>query len=113
MHFARIPQALSAHISLCLYRVLQEALQNVVKHAGSRRADVSFDGQGSSISLTVTDSGAGFDPSEAMTGPGLGLTSMRERLKIVGGQLSVRSESGKGTIVQALVPLPSSSAAAL
>jgi PAS domain S-box-containing protein len=84
VHFENIPHALPPEISLCLYRVLQEALQNVVKHSVSGHAHVSLNGQINTINLTVKDSGAGFNPHEAMRGPGLGLTSMRERLKGVG-----------------------------
>ena len=98
-------QALPREISLCLYRVLQEALQNVVKHGGSRHAHVSLNGHIDTINLTVKDSGAGFDPHEAMRGPGLGLTSMKERLKVVGGQLSIHSQRGRGTTIHAVAPL--------
>ena len=69
VHFENIPEALPPEISLCLYRVLQEALQNVVKHSVSRHAHVSLNGQIDTINLTVKDSGAGFDPHEAMRGP--------------------------------------------
>jgi PAS domain S-box-containing protein len=105
VHFENIPKALPPEISLCLYRVLQEALQNVVKHGASRQTRVSMNGEADNINLTVRDSGAGFDPDEAMTGRGLGLTSMRERLKLVGGQLSIHSQPGRGTTIHAVVPL--------
>jgi len=105
VHFENIPAALSPEVSLCLYRVLQEALQNVVKHSGSRHAHVSLNAQIDTINLTVKDSGAGFDPQEAMRGRGLGLTSMKERLKVVGGHLSIHSQPGHGTIVHAVAPL--------
>jgi signal transduction histidine kinase len=105
VHVENIPKALPSEISLCLYRVLQEALQNVVKHGGSRCAQVSLHGQSNSINLTVKDSGAGFDSHEAMRGPGLGLTSMKERLKIIGGQLSIHSQRGHGTMIHAVAPL--------
>ncbi len=105
VHFENIPNALPPEISLCLYRVLQEALQNVVKHSVSRRAHVSLKGQIDTINLTVKDSGAGFNPHEAMRGPGLGLTSMKERLKGVGGQLSIHSQRGRGTMIHAVAPL--------
>ena len=91
--------------NLCLYRVLQEALQNVVKHSVSRHADVSLNGHLNAINLTVKDSGAGFNPREAMRGPGLGLASMRERLQVIGGQLSIHSQRGRGTTIHALAPL--------
>jgi PAS domain S-box-containing protein len=105
VHVENLPTALPREISLCLYRVLQEALQNVVKHGGSRRAHVSLNGQINTINLTVNDAGAGFDPHEAMRGPGLGLTSMKERLKVVGGQLSIHSQRGLGTTIRAVAPL--------
>ena len=104
-HFENIPTALPREISLCLYRVLQEALQNVVKHGVSRHARVSLNGHIDTIDLTVEDSGAGFDPHEAMRGPGLGLTSMKERLKAIGGQLAVHSQRGRGTTIHAVAPL--------
>jgi len=100
-----IPRALPPELSLCVYRVLQEALQNVVKHGASRRAHVSLNGQIDTISLTVADSGVGFNPQEAMSGAGLGLTSMKERLKVVGGQLSIHSQPGRGTTIHAVAPL--------
>jgi signal transduction histidine kinase len=56
--------------------------------------------------MAIQDSGAGFDPHEAMRGRGLGLTSMKERLKVVGGQLSIHSQRGRGTTIHAVVPLP-------
>ena len=104
-HFENIPKALPPDISLCLYRVLQEALQNVVKHSGSQRAHVSLGGQINTVKLTVTDSGHGFDPHEAMSGPGIGLTSMKERLKVVGGQISIHARRGHGTTIHAVAPL--------
>ena len=77
VHLENIPTALPREISLSLYRVLQEALQNVVKHSASRHAYVSLNGHIDTINLTVKDSGAGFDPEEKMRGRGLGLTSMK------------------------------------
>ena len=105
VHCENIPAALPQEISLCVYRVLQEALQNVVRHSVSRHAHVSLNGQVNTITLTVKDSGAGFDPHEAMRGSGLGLTSMTERLKVLGGQLSIHSERGRGTMIHAVAPL--------
>ena len=105
VHFENIPKALPPEISLCLYRVLQEALQNVVKHSASRHANVSLNGHIDTIDLTVKDSGTGFHPHEAMRGPGLGLTSMNERLRVVGGQLSIHSQRGRGTMIHAVAPL--------
>jgi len=100
-----VPRDLSPEISLCLFRVLQEALQNAVKHSGSRRFQVSLLGGADGIGLTVQDSGIGFEPGEVMTGRGLGLTSMKERLKLVSGQLSIDSKLQRGTTIQAWVPV--------
>ena len=106
-HSEHIPKTLPPGISLCLFRVLQEALQNATKHSGSRRFRVLLKSQGDYVELTVEDSGVGFDPQGAVGGRGLGLTSMRERLGLVGGQLSIHSELGRGTTIQARVPLNS------
>ena len=102
-----VPKDLSAERSLCLFRVLQEALQNAIKHSGSRNLEVSLTGRTSEIELTVFDSGIGFDPEEAMKGRGLGLTSIRERLKLVNGILSIDSQPQRGTTIHAHVPLSS------
>ena len=99
-----IPDTIPPEIALCLYRVLQEALQNVIKHSESTHTRASLQGHTNDITLTVKDSGAGFNPLEAIRGPGLGLTSMRERLKVVGGRLSIHSERGHGTMIHAVVP---------
>jgi len=99
-----IPNSVPDNISLCLFRVLQEALQNAVKHSGGRHVTVELRGAPEEIQLTVSDSGTGFEPEEAMHGPGLGLISMRERLGLVDGELSVSSARGNGTTIHARVP---------
>jgi PAS domain S-box-containing protein len=104
-HSENIPKDLPKETSLCLFRVLQEAIQNAAKHSGSRHFEVSLSGGLSEIELTVRDSGIGFDPEEAMKGRGLGLTSIRERLKLVNGNLSIDSHPQHGTTIQARVPL--------
>jgi PAS domain S-box-containing protein len=92
-------------VSLCLYRVLQEALQNAVKHSGSRRIDVWLRNDASSVELIVRDSGVGFEPNTAFQGGGLGLVGMRERLKAVGGELTIDARPAAGTTIRACVPL--------
>jgi signal transduction histidine kinase len=104
-HSENIPRELPREISLPLFRVLQEALQNATKYSGSRQFQVSLRGGANDIELTVHDSGIGFEPEEAIKGPGLGLTSMQERLKLVDGQLSIDSKPQRGTTIQARVPL--------
>jgi PAS domain S-box-containing protein len=102
---AGIPHNLSKEVSLCLFRVLQEGLQNAVKHSGVRSFAVGLRGTGESIELTVADLGNGFEEKEAFTRHGLGLISMRERLQMVHGELSVKSQPGVGTTIRARVPL--------
>lgn len=102
---AGIPRNLSNEVSLCLFRVLQEGLQNAVKHSGVRNFAVDLKGTGESIELTVTDFGSGFEEQDAFTRHGLGLISMRERLQLVRGELSVKSQPGAGTTIRARVPL--------
>ena len=101
-----MPRNLSKDVAICLFRVLQGALQNVVKHSGARVCDVSLVGTPKEIVLTVHDSGIGFDPQDAEKSTGLGLTSMRERLKFVHGDLSILSQPQRGTTIRARVPLP-------
>jgi PAS domain S-box-containing protein len=104
-HSESIPKDLPREISLCLFRVLQEALQNAIKHSGSSHFQVSLSGRSSGVELTVRDSGIGFDPEDATRGSGLGLTSIRERLKLVNGKLFIDSQSQRGTTILARVPL--------
>jgi PAS domain S-box-containing protein len=92
-------------VSLCLYRVLQEALQNAVKHSRSRHIDVWLGNDASSVELIVRDSGIGFDPNPASQGRGLGLVGMKERLKLVGGELTIDARRAAGTTIRARVPL--------
>jgi signal transduction histidine kinase len=94
---------LSQSASLCLYRVAQEALNNVVKHSGASRARVSLTGDGKLLGMEVRDFGVGF---ELPVSPiGLGFATMEERLLGVGGRLTIQSQRGKGTVITAQVPL--------
>jgi len=99
-----IPAAVPKEVSLCLFRVLQESLQNAVKHSGVQDFTVEMHGTQDGIHLTVSDSGIGFDQRNAMSHSGLGLIGMRERLRLVNGELSIQSEPGHGTTVLAHVP---------
>jgi len=104
-----IPQKLLPEISLCLFRVLQEASQNAAKYSGSKQFQVMLNSTSDEIHLTVRDSGIGFNVDQALNGHGLGLTSMRERLKLVDGKLSIESHPQGGTTIHASVPLRTSS----
>jgi PAS domain S-box-containing protein len=100
-----VPATVPPDIALCLFRVLQEALRNAVRHSSARHVAVSFLGTPDGLSLTVRDAGRGFDAGSAPHDRGLGLTSMRERLKLVAGELSIESQPGRGTKIVARVPL--------
>jgi PAS domain S-box-containing protein len=104
-----IPKGVPKEISLCLFRVLQEALRNAVKHSGERQFAVELHGTEREIQLTVRDQGVGFDPHDAINGHGLGLISMRERMQLVGGEIFFRSQPGSGTTIRASVPFSSGS----
>jgi PAS domain S-box-containing protein len=98
-----IPNELSEDISICLFRVLQEAVQNAAKHSGARHFQVSLRNASNEIELVVHDSGIGFEPEMAFRKNGLGLTSMRERMKLVNGELSIESGLQRGTTVCARI----------
>jgi len=102
-----IPTNLPQEISLCLFRVLQEALQNATKHSGVRNFKVELRGDPGEIQLTVSDSGVGFDPEMAIRSHGLGLVSMQERLQLVKGQIAIESKPNRGVKIRARVPLSS------
>ena len=101
----RIPAHIPDTTSFGLFRVLQEALQNGVKHSGAKTFEVTLTGSSRSIELSVKDEGQGFDPKEALKGKGLGLAGMEERMKLLGGELSVDSSPSRGTIIRVRVPL--------
>jgi len=105
-----VPRTLSSEVSLCLFRVLQEALQNAVKYSGVTHFRVELRGKSGEIQLTVSDGGVGFAQEEAVNRQCLGLISMRERLQLVKGEFFIDSSPGHGTRVRACIPLRNESA---
>jgi signal transduction histidine kinase len=99
-----LPSFVPPDISVCLFRVLQEALRNAMKHSGTRQFDVQLDGTSDEIHLMVSEDGVGFNLDGATNGPGLGLNRMQQRLKLVKGILSINSQPGRGTTIHARVP---------
>jgi PAS domain S-box-containing protein len=98
-------ESIEPEIALCLYRIAQEALHNVVKHSGARQAEVHLVRTSDCAEVTVSDNGKGFDIAETRkNGSGLGLISINERVRLAGGTLSVMTEWNKGTQVRARVP---------
>ena len=101
----RVPGKIAADVALCLFRIAQEALRNVDKHSGVRRAHIELRGDNDAFRLRISDSGIGFDVESVRREGGLGLVSMRERLRLVGGQLAIDSGPTLGTSIEASVPL--------
>jgi PAS domain S-box-containing protein len=100
-----VPEAIPEDVALCLYRIVQEALRNVIKHGGARHAEVELSGGADAICLRIVDDGAGFDPASVRRKAGLGLVGMRERLHLVGGALTIASGPSEGTRIEVRVPL--------
>jgi len=102
-----MPAQLPPDLSLCLFRVLQQALHNSAKHSGVRHFDVQLWGGQDEMHLVVSDSGEGFDLEAARMGRGLGLVSMEERMKLVDGHLSIETQPHGGTRIHARAPFRS------
>jgi PAS domain S-box-containing protein len=100
----KVPPCLPKNVSLCLFRVAQEALHNAVKYSGAKDFAVELSAIGDELRLVVTDQGAGFDVEEAKKKSGLGLLSMQERVHLVHGVFLVESRPGEGTRIVALLP---------
>jgi len=100
-----LPQGLSKEVSLCLFRIMQEALQNAVKHSGADRFEVDLRVRSGEIILKIRDHGKGFDVDKAMSSRGLGLISMRERVNLVKGTIIISSKPAAGTEIEVHVPL--------
>ncbi len=99
-----VPRSLPDEIALCLYRTVQEGLQNVVKHSGSAAAKVELRSGENELCLIVSDQGCGFDSTMATVNGSLGLVSMRERVRLVRGQISIESHKGEGTQIKVQIP---------
>ncbi len=102
---ADVPSSLPRDVSLCLYRILQEALRNAAKHSGADCLKASLRGTPDGIELEVRDAGIGFDLQKATVHGGLGIVSMQERVNLVQGKLSIDSKPNRGTTISVSVPL--------
>jgi signal transduction histidine kinase len=101
-----VPDDLSADVSLCLFRVVQEALHNVAKHSQATMVDVEVRATPDLLHLSICDNGVGYTPNVSTARSGLGLISMRERLHFVGGKFTITSRPGSGTRVEGAVKMP-------
>jgi PAS domain S-box-containing protein len=106
------PVALSGDGASCLYRIVQESVRNVIRHSGARKTEVRLETTLEAICLRIIDDGSGFDPGTASRKGGLGLVSMRERLQLVGGTLTIDSRPSAGTRVDVRIPLSTAPAEA-
>jgi signal transduction histidine kinase len=99
-------QRLSPEIETAAYRIVQEALTNVARHANVDKVKVNVSADAENLSVQISDLGKGFDPQAALaTGESSGLAGMRERAQLLGGTLTIESSAGAGTTVIALLPL--------
>jgi PAS domain S-box-containing protein len=99
-----VPDAIPDDIALCLYRVVQEGMKNIATHSGAKNCEILLKGDDHTVCLSVADKGIGFDPLAVRNMPGLGLSSMRERVQLVQGEFTIRSQPGKGTVINVCVP---------
>jgi two-component system sensor histidine kinase UhpB len=104
----RVPEhrsPLPDHIAICLYRIAQESVRNIVKHSSARHAEIELSVHKSRIDLLIKDDGCGFEIEEARKKGGLGLISMAERVSLLQGVFEIRTSPGDGTFLRARVPL--------
>ncbi len=100
-----LPRTVSPEIALCLFRIVQEALRNVRKHSGAAHAQVRIEKVDDALHLSISDDGVGFDVEDASRSQGLGLWSMRRRVRLVGGRYEIHSNKGKGTTIEVWTPI--------
>jgi signal transduction histidine kinase len=100
-----VPERLPGERSLNIYRIVQESLNNVAKHAAASRIRIEIGMHGKRLRASIIDDGRGFDPREAGRGETLGLAGMRERAALIEGHVNITSEIGRGTEVVLEVPL--------
>lgn len=98
-----ISQGVSPDIALYIYRIIQESLRNIARHARATKVDISLVGNDDAIHLSVKDNGVGFNPLEVKKGR-LGLASMKERVYLVHGEFSIQTRPGQGTVIKVLIP---------
>lgn len=104
-HISDLSDTIPKEIALCVYRVIQESLRNIAKHARAHHVDIFLKQTTHRLLATIEDDGTGFEPQCTRHTPGIGLASMRERVQYVKGEFTVRSEPGQGTVIDVSVPL--------
>jgi signal transduction histidine kinase len=99
-----VPRNIPGDAALCLFRVVQEGLRNVKRHSGAEKADIRMEWSDGNLHLTLSDHGKGFSVGSPSLGGGIGIWSMQERLRLLGGRLHVQSDPMKGTRIEAWLP---------
>jgi signal transduction histidine kinase len=92
-------------VALCLYRIAQEALRNIAAHSGARVARVDLSPSAGGLELVISDDGQGFDLAEARRRGGVGLISLDERVRLIGGHLNIETQPRRGTELRVRVPI--------
>jgi PAS domain S-box-containing protein len=100
-----VPERFFNDIPLCIYRIVQEGFKNIIEHSGAGKCEVTLQSKDNALTLMISDDGKGFDPVEVREKPGLGLSSMRERVHLVQGEFAIETLSGQGTTIQVTVPI--------
>ena len=100
-----VPRGIPGDTALCIFRIAQEALRNIKRHSRANRAEVRLEWSGDRLHLSVSDRGRGFDPNEPSAERGIGIRSMEERLRLLGGQLEIHSRPMEGVRIDAWLPL--------
>jgi PAS domain S-box-containing protein len=106
-----VPRGIPADAALCMFRITQEALRNIRRHSGANRAEVRLEQLDGRLHLSVSDCGRGFDSKKPPAEHGIGIRSMEERLRLLGGKLEIESRPMEGTRIDAWLPLKMASAA--
>ncbi len=104
-HNGELPSVIPRETASCLYRVVQESLQNIARHSGAKRASVNISMKKNVVAVSISDDGSGFELEEARGRGGLGLIGMEERTRLVHGKLSIAARKGHGTKISVEVPL--------
>ncbi len=104
LHTPEETPTLARDDALCLFRVAQEGLRNVIRHARATAVDVSLEAADDGVRVTIRDDGIGFDLSKGRGRPSLGLASMRERVELAGGRIDIRAAPGRGTTIEVWAP---------
>ena len=103
--YENVPPNIPGDVALCFFRIVQEGLQNIKKHSGADKANVRLECSGGTLHLTISDPGKGFDLGIPPVGGGIGIWSMQERLRLLGGRLQIQSHLLQGTKIDAWLPL--------